>query len=56
MSKFNKNPDERIIPNPTYCHKLNFSPTIKYAKTGTEIFPSENKATVVDVSIFCNAI
>ncbi len=38
------------MPNPTYCIILNFSPTMKYAKIGTDTFPRENNATVIDVS------
>ncbi len=55
-SKFNKKLDNKIIPNPVYCIGLNFSPTMKYAKIGTDTFPRENNATVIDVSTLRKAI
>ena len=54
--KFNKKLDKRIMPNPTYCIILNFSPTMKYAKIGTDTFPRENNATVINVSTLRKAI
>ncbi len=44
------------MPNPTYCIILNFSPTMKYAKIGTDTFPRENNATVINVSTLRKAI
>lgn len=54
--KFNKKLDKRIMPNPTYCIILNFSPTMKYAKIGTDTSPRENNATVINVSTLRKAI